>query len=187
MDQGPVGFPGMGYLLRRLHLRGTVVVDRLHRLTNDWQLACTGANLHTHRAQWRVVLNARTGPFHSAAHHERLLVASKSMFDHLRPDSSVFLHLYEEFVAENWETERLADIGSEQHRGDLFRRLPSLLGSARMHEEVKLSWWFAFEHRAEQLLNRDGGVHATFLTLLYYGWSKGWWRATDSSPLAWLS
>ena len=186
LDQGSIGWPGVGWALHDLGLRGSRSFDRFHRIINDWNGAVTAAGLMMSKVEYQVVLLMRIGPFGGGANHSVLLNCAADMFRYSSSMNPVFLHLYEAICSEmSWSSD--PEFGTLPHMQQVWARLKHRLTGAKQREKMKMSRWWSWEIRA-RVLCREIGVSVLLLLLTYVGWKKKWWASwADCVLVHWRS
>ena len=183
-DQGTLGWPALAWYIYKAGARGTQLWDRFHRCANDRIDGLSEAGLTSVRLEWAPVLSLRSGrPFKKAAHHHTLREAARDMFDKLDSSSAIFAHLYSD-ICHDLDVLSEPGFGTADHMSSVWKRLESLLCSAGKGEICKISRWWSWEARAEQLVPGNGGIHCLYMLLIWVGYRKGWWATYDKCPLS---
>ena len=138
----------------------------------------SSAGLGLSRLEWSVVMKLRVGPFGRSRNHGVLAGASAEMFETVDHSSVLYSALYGQICMENdWHLE--AGFGHEDHVVSTWRRLQDLLTDAKHGSDLKMSRWWAWEHKAWLLLRRSGGPTALLMVLCWIGWRRGWWTSVQ--------
>lgn len=180
LDMGSIGWPAVQWLVYEYGIRSAVHWDRHHRLQNDWKEGYTGAGLAMSRLQFGVVMNMVQGPFKGSATWRLVQSAMTELFEQSDHKNPVFACLYDRIAFDLGES-LSPSFGTDSHMETVWRTLKENFMSQSRGEVMKLSRWFAWEHRGRSILRNS--VHGLFLALIYIGWCRGWWRGISDSPL----
>eukprot|EP00971_Amphidinium_carterae_P341173 6479851-Amphidinium_carterae.2 len=178
-DQGPKGFSALSFLWHE-GCRGTYEWDMVHRVHNDWSCAISSAGLGAVRSMMRKVMSVRAGPFKSQAHQGLL----KQCIEQLRASNGhaqpLWSYFYPDVFQELHGTTDRPEYGTAESIEDTFHEtLRRLEGHGPAG--VRLTRWFSFEQKAEELA--ASGLSAQQYLLTYAMVAKGHWKAWHDTPM----
>jgi hypothetical protein len=180
MDMGPVGFSAAMFLSQR-GLRVTFQFDLLHRVVSDLAEGISDCGLGLLRAQCAVACRVHKGPFSpGGAQHHALREAAEDYFSKRDPSCDLWQCLYPELAVAARVRETHPDVWSDaavQATWDWARRA---MLNAEEGANTRLARWFSFEETSRAAL---AVWPATLLCLVWLGWTKGWWKTPEQSPL----